>query len=164
MRRLIFVGLLLSASQAFGQSLDERSVPQSLCTPFVSYAKNLLSYLDTATEIAYSAETNETLRKMANATVECSESAIRLWSHGKAEAELAAAEHRFETGTATSYEVGAARVDVAKATYCEAAFSNAIVAAEQFEKRKQVGLVNGASVAPVLKTVEALIPVCGWSA
>lgn len=164
MRRLIFVGLLLCASQAFGQSADERLVPQNLCTPFVSYARNLLNFLDTATEVAYSAETNETMRKMADATVECSESGIHLWSHGKAEAELAAAEHRFETGTATSDELGAARVGLAKATYCEAAFANAIAVVEQFERRRQVGLVNGAGVAPVLKRVEALIPVCGWSA
>jgi hypothetical protein len=164
MRRFIFVGLLLSASQAFGQSADEGSVQQMLCTPFVSYAKNLLQFLDTATEVAYSAETNETMRKEASATVECSESGIRLWSHRKADAEFAAAKQRFETGNATSYELGAARVGVAKATYCEAAFSNAIAVAEQFERRKQVGLVSGAAVAPILKSIDALIPLCGWSA
>jgi hypothetical protein len=60
-------------------------------------------------------------------------------------------------------ELGAARVDVAKATYCEAAFSNAISVAGVYERRKQAGLVDGEDVAPVLKSVEALIPVCGWS-
>lgn len=154
----------MSASQAFGQSVDGRSVPEMLCTPFVSYARDLLRVLDSAAETGQSAATNETLRSVANATVECAESAIRLWSHPKADAELAAAEKRFETGTATSVEVGEARVDVAKATYCEAAFSNALSSAEMFERRKQVGLVSDAGIAPILKSIEALVPICGWSA
>ena len=163
MKRVISLALLLSASQAFGQSVDARSGPQMLCTPFVPYARNLLSFLDSVGERSVPAGTGEALRSAANATVACAESAIRLWSHAKADAELAATQTRFETGTATSMEVGTARVDVAKATYCEAAFSNAISTAEQYQRRKEVGLVGGADVAPVLKNVEALIPICGWS-
>ena len=164
MKRLVLLGVFMSASQAFGQSVDERSVPQMLCTPFVSYARDLLHVLDSAAETGHSAATDETLRSVANAMVECAESAIRLWSHPKADAELAAAEKRFETGTATTMEVGEARVDVAKATYCEAAFSNALSLAEVFERRKQVGLVGDAGIAPILKSIEALVPFCGWSA
>jgi hypothetical protein len=164
MKRLVLLGLLLSASQAFGQSVDERSGAQMLCTPFVSYARNLLDFLDSAGERSVPAGAGESLRSAANATVACAQSAIRLWSHAKAEAELTTTQTRFETGTATSIEVGAARVNVAKATYCEAAFSNAVSVAEQYKRRKEVGLVSGADVAPILKDVEALIPICGWSA
>jgi hypothetical protein len=163
MKRLFLLGLLLSASQAFGQSVDERSAPQKLCFPFVSYARNLLQFIDSVGERAVPPGAAEALRSAANATVACAESAIRLWSHGKAEAELAATQTRFETGTATSMDVGTARVNVAKATYCEAAFSNAIATVEQYERRKSAGLVGSADVAPVLKNVEALIPICGWS-
>jgi hypothetical protein len=163
MKRLILLGLFLSASQAFGQSVDERSGSQMLCTPFVSYARNLLTFLETASERSVPAGTGEALRGPANATVACAESAIRLWSHPKAEAELAATQARFETGAATSIQVGTARVNIAKATYCEAAFSNAISVVEQYARRKAVGLVGDADVAPVLKSIEALIPICGWS-
>ena len=164
MKRLVLLGLLLSASQAFGQSVDERSGSQTLCTPFVSYARNLLTFLDRTDGSSVPAGTGEALRSAANATVACAESAVRLWSHAKAEAELAAAQTRFERGTATSMELGTAHVNVAKATYCEAAFSNAITVVEQYKRRKEVGLVGGADVAPILKDVEALIPICGWSA
>src|SRR5262249_8399399 len=135
-----------------------------LCTPFVSYAKNLLRVLDDAAEKGYSRATDDTLRRVANATVDCAESGLRLWSRPKADAELVAIEKRFETGTATTSEVRQARVDVVKATYCEAAFSNAAGLAEMYEKRKQVGLVGDGDIGPVLKIIEGLVPVCGSSA
>jgi hypothetical protein len=162
-RIVVLLGIVLAASQAFGQSPDERSAQQMLCTPFVSYAKNLLHILDEAAEGGYSGAADDTLRRVANATVGCAEAGIRLWSHPKADAEFAAIEKRFETGTATTVEVRAARVDVVKATYCEAAFSNAVGLAEMYEKRKQAGLVIDGDVGPVLKIIEGLLPVCGWS-
>jgi hypothetical protein len=163
-RIVVLLGFVLAASQAFGQSADERSAPQMLCAPFVSYAKNLLHILDAAAEGGYSATADDTLRRVAKATVGCAESSLRLWSHPKADAELAAIEKRFETGTASTIEVRAARVDVAKATYCEAAFSNAVGLAEMYEKRKLAGLVSDGDVGPVLEIIERLVPVCGWSA
>jgi hypothetical protein len=163
MKHLVLLALFTFASQAFGQSVDERSAPQSLCTPFVAYAKTLLHILDDAAEKGYSGASDDMLRRVANATVGCAESGVRLWSHPKADAELAAVEKRFDTGTATTYEVRVARVDVVKATYCEAAFSNAMGMAEIYEKRRQVGLVSEGDVGPVLKIVEGLLPVCGWS-
>jgi hypothetical protein len=123
-----------------------------------------LHVLDDAAAKGYSGANDDTLRRFANATVGCAASGVRLWSHPKAEAELAAVEKRFETGTATTLEVRAARVDVAKATYCEAAFANAVVTAEMYEKRRQVGLVIEGDVGPVLKIIEGLVPICGWSA
>ena len=163
MKRLVLLGLVLAASQAFGQSVDDRSAPQ-MCAPFVSYAKDLLRVLDDAAQRGYSAATDGTLRRVADATVGCAESGIRLWSHPKADAELVAIEKRFETGTATTFEVRAARVDVVKASYCEAAFSNAIGLVDIHEKRKQAGLVGDEDVGAMLKIIETLVPVCGWSA
>jgi hypothetical protein len=163
-RIVVLLGLVLAASQAFGQSVDERSAPQMLCTPFVSYAKTLLRVLDDAAEKGYSGANDDMLRRVANATVGCADSGIRLWSHPKADAELVTIEKRFETGTATTIDVRAARVDVVKATYCEAAFANAIAFAEMYEKRRQVGLVAEGDVGPMLKIIEGLVPICGWSA
>ena len=162
-RIVVLLGLVLAASQAFGQSLDSRSDPQMLCTPFLSYAQTLLHVLDDAAAKGYSGPNDDVLRRVANATVGCAESRVRLWSHPKADAELAAIEKRFETGTATSIDVGAARVDVVKAAYCEAAFSNAVGFVEMYEKRKAVGLVIEGDVGPALKIIEGLVPVCGWS-
>src|SRR5215831_18011712 len=142
MKQLILLGIAFAASQAFGQSVDERSAPQMLCTPFASQATDLLHLLDSGAERSYSPESDETQRRVANAIVGCAGSAVRLWSRPEADAELATIERRFEMGTATSMEVVAARVAVAKATYCEAAFSNYIGLAEQFERRKMVGLVG----------------------
>lgn len=163
MRHLVLLGLVLAASQASGQTTDPRSAPP-MCAPFLTYARNLLNVLDAAAQGGYSRATDDTLRRAANATVGCAESGTRLWSHPKADTELAAVEKRFETGTATTFEVRAARVDVVKATYCEAAFANAVGLAEIHEKRKQVGLVDDGDVGTLLKTIEALVPVCGWSA
>src|SRR5215471_15882886 len=132
-RIVVLLGLVLAASQAFGQSVDSRSDPQMLCTPFLSYANTLLHVLDDAAAKGYSGASDDTLRHVANVAVGCAQSGIRLWSHPKAEVELAAVEKRFETGTATSIEVRAARVDVAKATYCEAAFSSAVEFVEMYE-------------------------------
>jgi hypothetical protein len=163
-RIVLLLGLVLAASQALGQSPDERSAPQLLCTPFVSHAKVLLRVLDDAAERGYSGVNDDTLRHLANTTVGCAEAGVRLWSHPKAEAELVAIEKRFETGTATTLEVRAARVDVVKATYCEAAFANAVASIETYEKRRQVGLVGEGDVGPALKIIEGLVPICGWSA
>jgi hypothetical protein len=163
-RIVLLLGLVLAASQAFGESPDERSAPQMLCTPFVSHAKVLLRALDDAAERGYSAWNDDTLRRVANTTVGCAEAGVRLWSHPKADEELVAIEKRFETGTATTLEVRAARVDVVRATYCEAAFSNAVGLIEMYEKRKQVGLVSEGDVGSVLKIIEGLVPICGWSA
>jgi hypothetical protein len=162
-RTVVLLGLVLAASQASSQPVDERAAPQMLCTPFISYANTLLHVLDDAAAKGYSGVNDDTLRRFANATVGCAQSGLRLWSHPKAEAELAAVEKRFETGTATTFEVRAARVDVVKASYCEAAFSNAMGLVEIYEKRKQVGLVLEGDVGPALKIVEGLVPVCGWS-
>ena len=163
-RIVVLLGIGLAASQAFGQSVDERSGQQMLCAPFVSYAKNLLRVLDDAAGKGYSRATDDTLRRVANATVDCAESGIRLWSRPKADAELVAIEKRFETGTATTIEVRQARVDVVKATYCEAAFSNAVGLAEMYEKRKQVGLVAPGDVGSMLQIIERLVPFCSSSA
>jgi len=162
-RIVVLLGLVLAASQAIGQSGDERSAPQMLCAPFLPYANVLLHVLDDAAAKGYSGAFDDTLRRVANVTVGCAGSGVRLWSHPKAEAELAAVEKRFETGTATTIEVRAARVDVAKATYCEAAFSNAVGLVELYEKRRQVGLVTEGDVGPALKIIEGMVPVCGWS-
>jgi hypothetical protein len=164
MKPLVLLGVFFAASQAFGQSVDERSASQMLCTPFVSHARNLLQVLDSAAERVSSTASDETLRRIANATVGCAESAIRLWSHPKADMELAAVERRFESGTASTMEVRVARVDVEKASYCEAAFSNVAWLAEIYDRRKQAGLVSDEDVAPMLKILEGLVPVCGWSA
>jgi len=45
----------------------------------------------------------------------------------------------------------------------EAAFSNAVGMAEIYAKRRQVGLVAEGDVGSVLKIIEGLLPVCGWS-
>ena len=163
-RIVVLLGLVLAASQSFGQTADERGAPQMLCTPFVSYANTLLHVLDDAAARGYSGVNDDSLRRFANATVGCAQSGVRLWSRPKAEAELAAVEKRFETGTANTLEVRAARVDVVKAAYCEAAFSNARETAEIYDKRKQVGLVSEGDVGPVLEIIEGLVPICGWSA
>jgi hypothetical protein len=164
MKHFVLLAVFVFASQAFGQSEDERSAPQMLCTPFVSHAKVLLRVLDDAAERGYSGPSDDTLRHLANTTVGCAEAGVRLWSHPKAEAELVAIEKRFNTGTATTIEVRAARVDVVKATYCEAAFANAVGLIEMYEKRRQVGLVGDGDVGPALKIIEGLVPICGWSA
>src|SRR5262245_46982393 len=104
-RIVVLLGLVLAASQAFGQSVDESPAPQMLCTPFLSYANTLLHVLDDAASKGYSGSSDDVLRRVAHSAVGCAESGVRLWSHPKAESELAAVRKRFETGTATSIEV-----------------------------------------------------------
>ena len=159
MKHLVLLGTALLASQAWGQRPGDIANPQALCTPFVGYARDLLRVVD-----EQNAAPNEAARRAALATIQCAESAVRLWSRPSADAELSTIERRFETGTATSVELGDAQVAVAKATYCEALFSHARRMAEQYQRRMEVGLAGRADIATILARVETLIPVCGSSA
>lgn len=164
MKHLVSIGLLLAATSAWGQVPGERTSAQALCTPFVGYATNLLSFVERVEQTSrvvssFYAEA----RRVADATLKCADAETRLWSRADADARLAFAQRQFEVGTATTGDVGAARVAVQKASYCEAAFSWVTEMTHQYQRRWELGLTGPEALAPILAELEAIAPVCGMS-
>jgi hypothetical protein len=165
MKRMVLIGLALATNALWGQVPGERADGQPLCMPFVSLASDLLAFIERTEERGVIVSSNDGMRRVADATFQCAESDIRLWSHAEADTQLAEVERQFSTGTNTSAAVGAARVDAVKASYCEAAFAHVTQLAKNYDRRKQAGLTHpGADIAPILLEIEALVPVCGRSA
>ena len=163
MKHLVSIGVLLAATSAWGQAPSERTGAQSLCRPFVGYATNLLSFVERAEQTGRAVSSYAEARRVADATLKCAEAETRLLSRAAADAQLAIVERGFDVGTATSVDVGAARVAVQKASYCEAAFSWVTSMAQQYSRRWEVGLVGPEAFAPILAELEAIAPVCGMS-
>lgn len=162
MKHLVSIGLLLATTSAWGQAPGERTDAQPLCTPFVRYATELLTYVERAEETGLVSR-QAAARQVADATLKCAEAETRLWSRADADAQLVLVQRQFEVGISTSVELGGARVGVEKANYCEAAFSHLTQMVHQYERRREVGLISTGDFAPVLGELEALAPVCGWS-
>ena len=163
MKRLVFLGIALTSAHAWGQAPNSSSDAQMLCAPFVRYAESLLRVIDSNEERGFIVGNAAESRRLARATIACAESQTRLQSQSEAAAELAVTQKQFEVGLNTSVAVGAARVDVEKAKYCEAAFSFVTSWAEQYARRTEVGLTGPLDVTPILAEVETLVPVCGYS-
>jgi len=163
MKRLILIGVALATTQpSLAQAPDEHSAaPQLLCRPFVHQATDLLAYVQSAEARGFVPASNDVMRRVAAATINCAESETRLWSRAEADAQLAAAESGFNVGTRTSLEVKLAQVEVEKANYCEAAFSFVTSFGQQHGRRLAVGIVNAGDITPMLVELETLVPVCG---
>jgi len=163
MKHLVSIGLLLATTSAWGQAPGGPTDAQPLCTPFVRYATDLLTFVQRAEETGSVVSSHAVARHVADATLKCAEAETRLWSRADADAQLALVQRQFDVGINTSVAVGAARVAVEKANYCEAAFSHLTRTVQQHERRREVGLISTGDFAPVLGELEALAPVCGWS-
>jgi outer membrane protein TolC len=163
MKHWVSIGLLLATTSAWGQVPGEPTDAQPLCTPFVRYATILLTYVERAEETGRVVSAYAAARHVADATLKCAEADTRLWSRADADAQFVRVQRQFDVGISTSAEVSGARVGVEKANYCEAAFSHLTQTVQQYERRREVGLVSAAAFAPVLGELEALAPVCGWS-
>jgi hypothetical protein len=161
MKHWVSFGLLLAATSAWGQSPAEGTGAQPLCTPFAGYATNLLSFVERAEHAGRAASSHAAARRVADATLNCAEAETRLLSRAYADAQLATVQRQFEVGTATSVDVGAARVAVQKASYCEAAFSWITEVTRQYQRRLEVGLIGPDAFAQILAELEAMAPVCG---
>jgi hypothetical protein len=163
MKRCISIGLLLAATSAWGQAPVERPGTQPLCTPFVGHATNLLSFVERAERTGSVDSSHVAARRVADVALKCAEAETRLLSRADADAQLALVQRRFDIGTATSAQLGAARVAVQKASYCEAAFSWITQMTEHYQRRSEVGLVGPEALPPILAELEAIAPVCGMS-
>jgi hypothetical protein len=163
MRHIVSIGFLLAAASAWGQAPAERAGAQPLCTPFVGHATNLLSFVERAERDGRAVSSHAESRRIADATLKCAEAQTRLLSRADADAQWTRVQGQFEVGTATSVDVGHARVAVRKADYCEAAHSLVMLMAQQYQRRSEVGLVGPDALAPILAELEAIAPVCGLS-
>jgi hypothetical protein len=163
MKHWVSIGLLLATTSAWGQGPSERADAQPLCTPFVGYATDLLSFVERAERTGSVDSSYAASRRVADAALKCAEADTRLLSRADADAQLAIVERQFEVGTATTVDVGAARLAVQKASYCEAALSWITQVTYQYQRRAEVGLVGPEGIAPILAELEAITALCGRS-